>query len=248
VWEGIAAFTRRTSTHCSASPWQAMVCSRCVIRHSDHARTPVDLEDVGWSPIKAPGRLIGGRRGMQAGCKAARPGCLRDEDAWGRAVEGLTGEPGSVLLVRPVPRQRATMARLLLAAHPVAVGSELEPGPGGPAVVVWELCDPAAGDEPPRAAAATRPHESGAVEVLAAAAVPGGAAAPLLRRLFADVAAALRPAGHPMLIAWAPAEAETLAVLRAAGFAARPGFAGPQGHPPGAEAGQRDAMWFTMES
>jgi hypothetical protein len=160
-------------------------------------------------------------------------------------VEGLTGEPGSVLLVRPVPRQRATMARFLLAAHPVAVGSGLEPGPGGPGVVLWELCDPAAGDEPPRAAVATRPHESGAVEVLAAAAVPGGAAA-LMRRLFADVAAVLRPAGHPMLIAWVPT-AEAAAVLRAAGFAARPGFAGPTGHPAGPEAGQRDVTWFTME-
>jgi hypothetical protein len=163
-------------------------------------------------------------------------------------VEGLTGEPGSVLLVRPVPRQRVTMARFLLAAHPVAVGSGLEPGPGGPGVVLWELCDPAAGDEPPRAAVATWPHESGAVEVLAAGAVPGGAAAPLLRRLFADVAAALRPAGHPMLIASVPtANPAALAVLRAAGFAARPGFAGPTGHPVGPEAGQRDVTWFTME-
>jgi hypothetical protein len=85
------------------------------------------------------------------------------------------------------------------------------------------------------------------VEVLAAAAVPGGAAA-LMRRLFADVAAVLRPAGHPMLIAWVPtAEAAALAVLRAAGFAARPGFAGPTGHPAGPEAGQRDVTWFTME-
>jgi hypothetical protein len=140
------------------------------------------------------------------------------------------------------------MARFLLAAHPVAVGSGLEPGPG---VVVWELCDPSAADEPPRAAVVTRPHESGAVEVLAAAAVSGGAAVPLLRRLFADVAAALRPAGHPMLIAWMPAaEPETLAVLRAAGFAAGPGFAGPPVRPgarPGAEAGQRDMTWVTME-
>jgi hypothetical protein len=125
------------------------------------------------------------------------------------------------------------------------VGSGLEHGAAGTGVVVWELCDPAAGDEPPRAAVATRPHESGAVEVLAAAAVPGGAAGPLLRRLFADVAAALRPAGHPVLIAWAPAaEAEAPAVLRAAGFTARPGFAG---HRPGAEAGLRDVTWFTME-
>ena len=166
-------------------------------------------------------------------------------------MEGLTGEPGSVLLVRPVPRQRATMARFLLAAHPVVVGSGLGPGPAGPGVVVWELCDPSAADEPPWAAVATRPHESGAVEVVAAAAVPGGAAAQLLRRLFADVAAALRPAGHPVLIAWVPAAGgDTVAVLRAAGFTARPGFAGPAGlpgHHPGFDAGQRDVTWFTME-
>jgi hypothetical protein len=163
-------------------------------------------------------------------------------------VEGLTGEPGAVLLVRPVPRQRAPAAGLLLAAHPIPVGTGPGPGLAAPGVVVWELCDPAAGDEPPRAATATRPHESGAVELLAAAAVPGVALVALLRRLFADVAAALRPAGHPMLIACVPtAEAQTQAVLRATGFAARPGLAGPAGEPPGPAAGQGDVTWFTME-
>ena len=166
-------------------------------------------------------------------------------------MEGLTGEPGSVLLVRPVPRQRATMARFLLAAHPVVVGSGLGSGPADPGVVVWELCDPASADEPPWAAVATRPHESGAVEVVAAAAVPGSAAVQLLRRLFADVAAALRPAGHPVLIAGVPAAGgDAVAVLRAAGFAARPGVAGPAGlpgHRPGFDPGQRDVTWFTME-
>jgi hypothetical protein len=73
------------------------------------------------------------------------------EETAGEAVQGLTGEPGSVMLVRPVPPQRASIARRLLAAHPVPLGSGLEPGFAGPGVAVWELCDPAAGDEPPLA-------------------------------------------------------------------------------------------------
>lgn len=182
-------------------------------------------------------------------------------------MEGLTGEPGSVLLVRPVPPPRASLAEFLLTAHPVPVGSGQQPGFGLPGVVVWELCDPALGDEPPQAVVATGPRESGAVvEVLGAAVVPGRAAAALLRRLFTDVAAVLRPAGYPMLIACVPlAQAGALDLLVASGFAAQPGFAGrpsgpgprPQavaaaqpGHEPSAgprAAGPRDVMWFTLE-
>jgi hypothetical protein len=189
------------------------------------------------------------------------------EETAGEAVQGLTGEPGSVMLVRPVPPQRASIARRLLAAHPVPLGSGLEPGFAGPGVAVWELCDPAAGDEPPLAVVATRPHELGAVELVGAAVVPGGATVTLLRRLFADVAAALRPVGYPVLIACVPrAEAAALASLTAAGFAAQPRFDGqppglrqgldaapdaarPEQEPPAypSEAGQRDALWFTME-
>jgi hypothetical protein len=128
--------------------------------------------------------------------------------------------------------------------------------------MVWELCDPAAGDEPPRAVVAIRPRELGAVvEVLGAAVVPGGSAVAFLRRLFADVAAALRPAGYPMLIAGVPgAEAGALNLLVEAGFAVQPGLGiHPSGPAPGAaqpgeepsagsaEAGQRSVMWFTME-
>lgn len=184
----------------------------------------------------------------------------------GGAVVGLTGEPGSVLLVRPVPPGRASLAELLFAAHPIPVGSGLEPGFDGPGVVVWELCDPAAGDEPPRAVVAIRPRELGAVvEVLGAAVVPGGSAVAFLRRLFTDVAAALRPAGYPMLITGVPrAEARTLNLLVEAGFAVQRGFENhPSGPGPRAaqgaaslggespagshEAGQWSVMWFTME-
>jgi hypothetical protein len=186
----------------------------------------------------------------------------------GEAVEGLTGDPESVLLVRPVPPPRTSLAELLFAAHPVPVGSGREPGLGRTGVAVWELCDPAAGDEPPWAVVATRPRESsGVVELVGAAVVPGGAAEVLLRRLFADVAAALRPAGHPMLIACVPlAQAWAADLLVAAGFAAQPGVAGhssrlaPRSEPaagaaqPGQEASAgprepalRDVMWFTLE-
>lgn len=184
----------------------------------------------------------------------------------GAEVEGVTGEPGSVLLVRPVPPARASLAGLLFAAHLIPVGSGLEPGLDGPGVTVWELCDPAAGDELPRAVVAIRPRELGAVvEVLGAAVVPAGSAVAFLRRLFADVAAALRPAGYPMLIAGVPgAEAGALNLLVEAGFAVQPGLgnhpSGPEpravpgaaqpGEEPlagSAEAGQRSVMWFTME-
>jgi hypothetical protein len=186
----------------------------------------------------------------------------------GEAVDGLTGEPGPVLLVRPVPPPRTALAELLFAAHPVPVGSGHGPGLGGTGVAVWELCDPAAGDEPPWAVVATRPRESSSVvELVGAAVVPDGAAEVLLRRLFADVAAALRPAGHPMLIARVPlARAWAADLLVAAGFAAQPGFSGhssrlvPRSEPaagaaqPGREASAglretalRDGMWFTLE-
>jgi hypothetical protein len=186
----------------------------------------------------------------------------------GEAVEELTGEPSSVLLVRPVPPPRASLAEFLLMAYPVPVGSGQQPGFGLPGVVVWELCDPAAGDEPPWAVVATRPREPGpVVEVLGAAVVPGGSAAALLRRLFTDVAAVLRPAGYPMLIASVPrAQAEAMHLLVAAGFAAQPGLAGhssrlvQHSHPapgvahPGLEAppgsrepARRDVVWFTWE-
>jgi hypothetical protein len=183
-------------------------------------------------------------------------------------VAGLTGEPGPVLLARPVPPPRAPLAESLFAAHPVPMGTSQGPGFGGTGVVVWELCDPAAGDEPPWAVVATRPRESGgAVELAGAAVVPGGAAEVLLRRLFADVAAALRPAGYPMLIACVPrAQAEAVDLLVAAGFAAQPGFADHSSRPvrrshraagaapPEQEASAgprepvpRDVMWFTLE-
>jgi hypothetical protein len=183
-------------------------------------------------------------------------------------VEGLTGEPESVLLVRPVPQPRASLAEFLFAAYPIPMGSGHGPGFDGTGVVVWELCDPAAGDEPPWAVVATRPRESGgAVELAGAAVVPGGAAVMLLRRLFADVAAALRPDGYPMLTACVPrAQAGVADLLVAAGFAAQPGFAGHSSRlgrrsKPAAGAAQpgqdasagprepalRDVMWFTLE-
>lgn len=183
-------------------------------------------------------------------------------------MDGLTGEPGSVLLVRPVPPPRASLAESLFAAHPIPVGSGQGPGFGGTGVVVWELCDPAVGDAPPCAVVATWPRESGGVvELAGAAVVPGGSAEVLLRRLFADVAAALRPAGYPMLIACVPGvQAEAVDLLVAAGFAAQPGFAGrssslvqrsylaPGAARPGQEASagmrepaRRDFMWFTLE-
>ena len=180
-------------------------------------------------------------------------------------MDGLTGEPSSVLLVRPVPPPRAALAEFLFAAHPIPIGGGQEPDFG---VVVWELCDPATDDEPPRAVAATRPRESGAmVELVSAAVVPGSSATVLLRRLLADVATALRPAGYPVLIVCVPrAQAEAVDLLVAAGFHAQPGLAGfssrlvqrsllpvraaQLGQEASAEPREpvrRDVLWFTLD-
>lgn len=212
-----------------------------------------------------PGRVAGASR-MQAGW--GRLADMMMVKKRGEAEEELAGEPRSVLLVRPVPPRRASLAELLLTAHPVPVAGGQQSGFGLPGVTVWELCDPAAGDEPPWAVVATRPREPGpAVEVVSAAVVPGGSSTELLRRLFTDVAAVLRPAGYPMLMASVPrAQAEAIHLLVAAGFAAQPGLAGRSSRlvqysdrapgaahlgpeaPPGLhEPGQRDHMWFTLE-